>query len=128
MSFHPDGDDDSWRTWSTGIGTLRLAAGQTASLNIQPQVLFRVEKVFITDQSDGGLAPGYASFVTGIQVGQGNQLPNNTQMPTWAFGPGLFGNGVQWDACPGAYTMTLTFTAIVACTITGALFGQCKRL
>ncbi len=113
----------AWRKWSTGLGPVRVAAGGTGTVTITPQLLFKVKKLYLTDQNDAGVGAGYASSVTGITVGQSNQLPNNTQMPTWAFGPGTLENAVDWDTCQGAYTMTLTFSATYACTITGALFG-----
>lgn len=116
-----------WRKWSTGIGPVHIAAGGTGTFTISPQCLFRVEKMYLTDINDAGVGAGYASSVTGITVGQQNQLPNNTSMPSWTFGPGLLGNGVEWDTCQGAYTMTITFSATYRCTITGALFGQAVK-
>ena len=113
-----------WRKWVTGLGPLYIAAGGTGTITIQPQLLFKVKKIYLTDVSTGtGVAAGYASSVTGITVGQQNQLPNNTVIPTWSFGIGALENAVDFDTCQGAYTMTLTFSTIAACTITGSLWG-----
>lgn len=117
----------AWRKWQTGIGPVYIAAGGTGTVTISPQCLFRVEKLYLTDVNGAGVGAGYASFVTGITVGQQNQMPNNTSIPVWAFGPGLLGNGVEWDTCQGAYTMTITFNATYACTVSGALFGQAVK-
>ena len=116
----------AWRKWQTGIGPVTISAAGTATVTITPQCLFRVEKMYLNDSSANGTGAsgGYASYVTGVTIGQLNQMPNNTKIPVWVFGPGLLGNGIEWDTCQGAYSMTLTFYSDIAATISGGLFGQ----
>jgi hypothetical protein len=111
-----------WRKWTTGIGPLGVPASTSATVSLAPQLLFKVKKVYLTDSY---ATPGYGTALTAVSVGQNNQLPNNTSIPTWAFGPGLLENAVDWDTCQGAYTMTFVFQNLTASalTVSGALYG-----
>lgn len=122
-----------WRKWQTGIGPIVGKAGEIKSFEIQPQCLFRVEKMYLSDgassvyASDANRMPESKSFIIGIVIGQQNQMPNNTSIPVWAFGPALLGNGVEWDTCQGAYKIVITFKFEQDCTVVGALFGSAYK-
>jgi hypothetical protein len=76
---------------------------------------------------------GYGTNVTGVFVGDKNQLPvgsgaSGSGIPTYTYLQNSLGNGVEWDTCQPAITIQIQVTDLGVTpggsTWSGALFGK----
>jgi len=110
------------RDWQIDFGPVSGAAGTSTTLIVAPQCLFRGEKVMATDSST---TPGLGTRVAAIFVGQKSQRPANAGATLTAFfANNSLGNGVKWDTCEKALSISLTISFISACTFDCTVFGK----
>lgn len=110
------------RDWQIDFGPVSGAAGTTTTVVINPQVLFRGEKVMATDS---GSTPGLGTRIGAIFVGQKSQRPANANSTLTAFfANNALGNGIRWDTCEKALSISVTINFIQACTFDMTVFGK----
>lgn len=108
-----------WQLPMTQYGTV----GQTVTVTAAPQCLFRPEKLMVTEI--GSSTNGYGSTITGASIGQKNQMPTTTGgMLSASFINTTLGNGIKWDTCQPALTISITLSFLQTCTWYGTLFGK----
>jgi hypothetical protein len=98
------------------------AAGTSTTITVNPQVLFRGEKVMATDSHT---TPGLGTRISAIFVGQKSQRPANAGSTLTAFfANNALGNGIKWDTCEKALSISLTVNFVAACTFDCTVFGK----
>lgn len=103
----------------TAYGTV----GQSVTVTATPQCLFRPEKLIVNEI--GSSTNGYGSTITGASVGQKNQMATNSGgLLSAGFLPTALGNGIRWDTCQPALTISITVSFLQTCTWYGALSGK----
>lgn len=115
------------RDWQIDFGPVTFTAAGVTTITVAPQCLFRAEKVMATDSGNttSGLAPGYATRIQSIFVGQKSQRPANTGSTLTAFfANNSLGNGVKWDTCDKALSISITVQAAATCTFDMTVFGK----
>lgn len=114
-----------WKRWQIGIGPIEGKTGDVKEIEIRPSYFFRTEKMYLLDESNvDPRRDGRRSRLVSVTVGQMNQIPLDGTIPTWAFGPGFYGNGVEWDTASPNIPIVLKFKFLEDCSISGVLFGQ----
>jgi hypothetical protein len=87
----------------SSAGTIAAAAQQTVSN--QPQVVFRPERLIISDVN--------AAFtVQDLKVGKDSQFIASGTMPSAVFGPGAFGVRLKMDTCQVSMFVSVTVTNV----------------
>lgn len=110
------------RDWQVDFGPVHGVTGATQTITVAPQCLFRAEKVMATDSST---TPGYGTRIAQIFVGQKNQRPSNTGATLTAFfANNALGNGIKWDTCDKALSISVTVQFIADCTFDMTVFGK----
>jgi hypothetical protein len=110
------------RDWQIDFGPLSGNAGESKTVTIAPQCLFRAEKVMATDDS---ATPGYGTRIAAIFVGQKSQRPANSGATLTAFfANNALGNGIKWDTCDKALSISVTVNFITTCTFDMTVFGK----
>lgn len=110
------------RDWQIDFGPVSGAAGTTTTLTIAPQCLFRGEKVMATDSATSA---GYGTRISTILIGQRLQRPaGNGATLTAFFANNALGNGIKWDTCDKALSISVTVSFISACTFDMTVFGK----
>ncbi len=111
------------RDWNIDFGPVFGAAGTTTTITVAPQCLFRGEKVMATDW--GPNSAGYNTRVQTIFIGQKLQRPAaGTATLTYFFANGALGNGIKWDTCDKALSISMTIQFITAATFECTVFGK----
>lgn len=111
------------RDWHIDFGPVSGAAGTTTTITQSPQCLFRGEKMMASDS--GVNSAGNNTRIQQIFVGQKLQRPANSGATLTAFfGVGALGNGIRWDTCDKALTISLTVSFITASTFECTVFGK----
>lgn len=111
------------RDWQIDFGPVSGAAGTTTTITVNPQVLFRGEKVMATDTGIG--TAGNNTRITSIFVGQKSQRPANAGSTLTAFfANNSLGNGIKWDTCEKALSISITVSFVQACTFDMTVFGK----
>lgn len=110
------------RDWQIDFGPISGAAGTSTTVVINPQVLFRGEKVMATDSAS---TPGLGTRISAIFVGQKSQRPANAGSTLTAFfANNALGNGIKWDTCEKALSISLTISFVQSCTFDCTVFGK----
>ncbi len=110
------------RDWQIDFGPVSGAAGTTTTITVQPQCLFRGEKVMATDS---GSPAGTGTRVQTILIGQKLQRPLGTGGTlTSFFANNALGNGIKWDTCQSALSIAMTVSFVQACTFDCTVFGK----
>jgi len=110
------------RDWQVDFGPVYGLAGTSTVVIVNPQVLFRGEKVMATDTST---TPGLGTRIAAIFVGQKSQRPANSGSTLTAFfANNALGNGIKWDTCEKALSISITIQFIAACTFDMTVFGK----
>ena len=87
---------DKARDWDFPLGPVSGTAGTTTTITIQPQTLFRVEKIMATDI--GPQSAGFNTSITQVIIGNKLQRPATSNGAlTLFFANNALGNGVKWD-------------------------------
>lgn len=103
--------------------TIYGAVGTTGTVTATPQCLFRAEKLVINEI--GSSTNGFGTSITQMLVGQKNQLPTTTGgVSSSAFLQSSLGNGIKFDTCQPALTITFQISFLQTCTWQGSLFGK----
>ena len=111
------------RDWQIDFGPVFGVAGTTTTIIVNPQCLFRGEKVMATDTSSG--TAGMGTAIQAIFVGQKSQRPaNQGQTLTAFFANNALGNGIKWDTCEKALSISLTIAFLNSCTFFCTVFGK----
>lgn len=114
---------DKARDWDFPLGPVFGTAGTTTTITIQPQTLFRVEKIMATDV--GPSTAGYNTSVTQVIIGNKLQRPATTGGTlTLFFSNNALGNGVKWDTCQPALSIAFQVSFITTSTFYGTLWGK----
>jgi hypothetical protein len=110
------------RDWQIDFGPVSGAAGTTTVLTVAPQCLFRGEKVMATDNAT---PVGTGTRIGTILIGQRLQRPAGTGATlTVFFANNTLGNGIKWDTCEKALSISVTVSFVVACTFDMTVFGK----
>jgi hypothetical protein len=110
------------RDWQIDFGPVSGAAGTTTTITQQPQCLFRGEKIMATDS---GTPAGTGTRVGQILIGQRLQRPAGVGATLTAFfANNALGNGIKWDTCDKALSISLTVSFIQSCTFDCTVFGK----
>jgi hypothetical protein len=110
------------RDWQIDFGPVFGAAGTTTTITQNPQVLFRGEKVMATDT---GTTVGAGTRIQAIFVGQKSQRPANAGSTLTAFfANNALGNGIKWDTCEKALSISITVQFVQSCTFDMTVFGK----
>lgn len=99
------------RRWTVALGPDAVPPNSTVTFQVQPQTLFRGEKLINTGDS--------ALFIQGLFVGQKSQLPtfqNPISVATYA--PGVLDNELMMDTCDPALFITMQVQNRTADTLT----------
>ena len=97
--------------------------GQTVTVSATPQVHFRSEKLVINEI--GSSTNGYGTTITGVTVGQRNQMPTTSGgMLSASFINTALGNGIKWDTCQPALSISVTLSFLQTCTWYCTIFGR----
>jgi hypothetical protein len=110
------------RDWQLDFGPVSGPAGSVTTLTVAPQCSFRGEKVMARDT---GSTPGRGTRVMSILVGNRPQRPlaNGSTLADF-FSPVALGNGVRWDTCDKALSISITVSFAEACTFDLTVFGR----
>jgi hypothetical protein len=110
------------RDWQIDFGPVSGAASTTTTLTVAPQCLFRGEKVMATDTAS---TAGMGTSIGQILIGQRLQRPAGTGATLTAFfANNALGNGIKWDTCEKALSISVTVSFISACTFFMTVFGK----
>lgn len=110
------------RDWQIDFGPVYGLAGSSTTITVNPQVLFRGEKVMATDS---GATRGYGTRIAAIFVGQKSQRPANSGSTLTAmFAQNALGNGIKWDTCEKALSISVTINFQESCTFDMTVFGK----
>lgn len=110
------------RDWQIDFGPVSGAASTTTTLTVAPQCLFRGEKVMATDTASPA---GTGTRISTILIGQRLQRPAGTGATLTAFfANNTLGNGIKWDTCEKALSISVTVSFISACTFDMTVFGK----
>ncbi len=113
------------RDWQVDFGPVSGASSTTTTITVQPQCLFRGEKVMATDTGGAGTAVGYATSIGTILIGNRLQRPAGTGYTLTAFfANNSLGNGIRWDTCEKALSISVTVSFITASTFYMTVFGK----
>jgi hypothetical protein len=110
------------RDWDLSFGPVSGAAGTTTVITVAPQCLYRGEKMMATDT---GSPVGTGTRVTQVLIGQRLQRPaTGGGTLTLFFSQQALGNGIKWDTCQQALSISITVSFVQACTFDGTVFGK----
>ncbi|SRR5579862_1095367 len=110
------------RDWQVDFGPVSGTAGTSTTIVVNPQVLFRGEKVMATDT---GTTAGLGTRIQAIFVGQKSQRPANAGSTLTAFfANNALGNGIKWDTCEKALSISITVSFAETCTFDMTVFGK----
>lgn len=113
------------RDWQIDFGPVFATSGTTTTVTVNPQVLFRGEKVMATDSST---TPGFGTRISAIFVGQELQRPANSGSTLTAFfANNALGNGIKWDTCEKALSIAVTVIFSATCTWDMTVFGKAVK-
>ena len=115
--------------WQIDFGPVFGSAGTSTTIAVNPQCLFRGEKVTATDSGAIGGPSASNPAGTGTRVGAifvGNQLqrPAATKTLTAFFAPNALGNGVKWATCQKGLLITIDVFFITSCTFDMTVYGK----
>jgi hypothetical protein len=117
--------------WQIDIGPVVGVAGTITTVFVQPQVLFRCEKIIATDSYGndlvGGPQPGlngYGTRIGRITVGQLAERPALTYTLTRFFAFDSIANGVKFRPCPEALKLSVQVSFIQTCVFDLTMFGK----
>jgi hypothetical protein len=109
----------SSREYALGLGSTNVAGSSSANINVQPQVIFRPERLVIPSN----IAPDF--LITDIKVGKNSQLVSTGALPAVGFTETAFGVRLKMDTCQISMFVTLTVTNqnVVAKNFQGMIVG-----
>src|SRR5512147_744539 len=81
------------REYALGLGSTSVAGSSSANINVQPQVIFRPERLVVPSN----LAVDF--LITDIKVGKNSQLVSTGALPAVMFTETAFGIRLKMDTC-----------------------------
>jgi hypothetical protein len=103
------------RRWTIGLGPAAVPPSSTVTVQSQPQVLFRGEKLINTGDSTG-------LFIQGLFVGNKSQLPTfQSPIAVGTYAGGVLDNELMMDTCDPALFITVQVQNTSAATLTWAM-------
>ena len=92
------------REYALGLGSTSVAGNSSANINVQPQVIFRPERLVVPSN----LAVDF--LITDIQVGKTSQLVSTGALPAVMFTEVAFGVRLKMDTCQISMFVTISVT------------------
>lgn len=94
----------SSREYALGLGSTSVAGATSANINVQPQVVFRPERLVIPSNV------GIDFLLTDIKVGKNSQLASTGAVPAVAFSEQAFGVRLKMDTAQVSMFVTVSVT------------------
>ena len=94
----------SSREYALGLGSTSVSGSSSANINVQPQVIFRPERLVIPSN----LAVDF--LITDIKVGKNSQLVSTGALPAVMFTEVAFGVRLKMDTCQISMFVTISVT------------------
>jgi len=92
------------REYALGLGSTSVSGNSSANINVQPQVIFRPERLVVPSN----LAVDF--LITDIKVGKNSQLVSTGALPAVMFTEVAFGVRLKMDTCQIAMFVTVSVT------------------
>ncbi len=92
------------REYALGLGSTSVSGNSSANINVQPQVIFRPERLVVPSN----LAVDF--LITDIKVGKNSQLVSTGALPAVMFTETAFGIRLKMDTCQIAMFVTVSIT------------------
>jgi hypothetical protein len=92
------------REYALGLGSTSVQGNSSANINVQPQVIFRPERLVVPSN----LAVDF--LLTDIKVGKNSQLVSTGAIPAVVFTETAFGVRLKMDTCQIAMFVTISVT------------------
>lgn len=92
----------SAREYALGLGSTSVAGSSSANINVQPQLIFRPERIVVPSN----IAPDF--MITDIKVGKNSQLVSTGALPSVGFTETAFGVRLKMDTCQISMFVTIT--------------------
>ena len=107
------------REYALGLGSTSVAGLSSANINVQPQVIFRPERLVIPSN----VAPDF--LITDLKVGKNSQLASTGALPAVMFTESAFGVRLKMDTAQISMFVTISVTnqSNVARNFQGGLVG-----
>jgi hypothetical protein len=92
------------REYALGLGSTSVSGSSSANINVQPQVIFRPERLVVPSN----LAVDF--LITDIKVGKNSQLVSTGALPAVMFTEVAFGVRLKMDTCQISMFVTISVT------------------
>jgi hypothetical protein len=92
------------REYALGLGSTSVAGGASANINVQPQVIFRPERLVVPSN----VAVDF--LITDIKVGKNSQLASTGALPAVMFTETAFGVRLKMDTAQISMFVTISVT------------------
>ena len=92
------------REYALGLGSTSVAGSSSANINVQPQVIFRPERLVVPSN----LAMDF--LITDIKVGKNSQLVSTGALPAVMFTENAFGVRLRMDTAQISMFVTVSVT------------------
>ena len=92
------------REYALGLGSTSVAGSSSANINVQPQVIFRPERLVVPSN----LAMDF--LITDIKVGKNSQLVSTGALPAVMFTENAFGVRLKMDTAQISMFVTVSVT------------------
>jgi|SRR5579872_1456144 len=92
------------REYALGLGSTSVSGNSSANINVQPQVIFRPERLVVPSN----LAVDF--LITDIKVGKNSQLVSTGALPAVMFTEVAFGVRLKMDTCQISMFVTVSVT------------------
>jgi len=92
------------REYALGLGSTSVAGSSSANINVQPQVIFRPERLVVPSN----LAVDF--LITDLKVGKNSQLVSTGALPAVMFTEVAFGVRLKMDTCQISMFVTISVT------------------
>lgn len=92
------------REYALGLGSTSVSGNSSANINVQPQVIFRPERLVVPSN----LAIDF--LITDIKVGKNSQLVSTGALPAVMFTEVAFGVRLKMDTCQISMFVTISVT------------------
>lgn len=92
------------REYALGFGSTSVAGLGSANINVQPQVIFRPERLVIPSN----VAPDF--LITDIKIGKNSQLVSTGALPAVMFSESAFGVRLKMDTAQVSMFVTISVT------------------
>lgn len=110
------------REWQIDFGPVFGPAGAQTTITLQPQCLFRGEKIMATDT---GTTAGRGTRIVSVTVGMKVQRPAGVGATlTQFFSSNALGNGITFDTANEWTAIAVTVSFVESCTFDMTVFGK----